>query len=241
MPSLGASSKFAVAGLAVAGLVAAVALLPSNPQTFDEEFTWNTPGGPINTTRWDFNTGRWTANGELETYTTRRTNCYEDGLGDAVLKATYDSGTWDSCRIFSKFSQTGGKWEVRAKYSITPGMWPAAWFLASNYANEYAETDGFEEYGTYQVWNSSTHDAVTNYSGPSFTADANWHVYDIDYRNGNVYFYEDGVLKTQAPLSASFNQPMFMILDLAVSPAGGTPDGSSGTLTVDYVRAWENG
>jgi hypothetical protein len=54
---------------------------------FTDEF--NGPAGsPPDPSKWNHETGRWTDNNELETYTDSTANAYLDGQGHLVIKAS---------------------------------------------------------------------------------------------------------------------------------------------------------
>ena len=58
---------------------------------FTDEF--NGPAGsPPDPSKWNHETGRWTDNNELETYTDSTANAYLDGQGHLVIKALKGTG-----------------------------------------------------------------------------------------------------------------------------------------------------
>src|ERR1700678_2096017 len=83
--------------IAVAATTAAAAAIGSGIEeqmvnyVFTDEF--NGPAGaPPDPSKWNHETGRWTDNNELETYTDSTANAYLDGQGHLVIKALKAAG-----------------------------------------------------------------------------------------------------------------------------------------------------
>ena len=159
----------------------------------------------------------------------------------------YDSGliTTDT-----SFSQTYGYFEVRAQLPSGQGLWPAFWLLpASN--NYTSELDVFETIDNQKTTAYSTVHGTTHGSfganSQAFTVpdiSAGFHAYGVDWEPTTTTFYVDGKATGSAPTPGSMNDPMFMLLNLAVGGAGswpGAPDATTtfpSSLKIDYVRAY---
>ena len=159
----------------------------------------------------------------------------------------YDSGV---ITTNGSFSQTYGYFEVNAKLPDEQGLWPAFWMLPSS--NVYtSELDVFE-----QVDNNPTTLVVTTHGSTngSWGADSQavtvpntgtgFNTYGVDWEPTTTTFYVDGVEVATAPTPASMNNPMYMILNLAVGGQGswpGSPDSSTSfpaDMQINWVHAY---
>ena len=152
----------------------------------------------------------------------------------------------------SSFAQTYGYFEARMKVPEGKGLWPAFWLLPQNppaIGTRPNELDVMEQigsntknisngvYGDGHVFNQGTN--VANSTSDGF------HTYGMDWTAKTISFYFDGQLTSQVATPSNMNQPMYMILDLAVGGTWpGSPDGttdwSKADLLVDYVRAYSH-
>ena len=144
------------------------------------------------------------------------------------------------------FSQTYGYFEMRAELpGGGQGLWPAFWLLPSN-GSWPPEIDVFEQIDspTSNIF-TTVHDASGN-AGVNFNigdTSAGFHTYGMLWTSQAITFYVDGQKAFSTPTPADYNQPMYMLMDLAV---GGTFPGSPNSTTnwaeanmkVDYVRAY---
>src|ERR1700730_10630448 len=137
---------------------------------FEDEFS-----GPVGSSpdprKWGWETGRWTDNNELETYTTDRVNSYLDGQGHLVIKALKIGNEYTSARMTTqgKFSRNHGNFEARIKVDRATGTWPAWWMIGDSYAQV-----GWPQCGEI--------DMVEIYGQPGWDADSTIHTAD---NNGN--------------------------------------------------------
>jgi len=164
-----------------------------------------------------------------------------------------------------KASWKYGRFEIRAKFPAGKGLWPAIWMLpeketyggwAASGEIDIAEGWGSTPYkvaGTIHyggVWPGNTY-AGSHYFFPEKAADASdFHVYAIEWEPGEIRWYVDGALyqtknrwySEAAEYPAPFDQPFYLILNLAV---GGHFDGNPlpstpfpADMGVDYVRIY---
>jgi beta-glucanase (GH16 family) len=160
----------------------------------------------------------------------------------------------------NKFSAQYGHIEARMKIPRGQGMWPAFWMLGSNIGSvgwpTSGEIDIMENIGKEP---STVHGTIhgpgysgANGIGAGYTlpggaafADA-FHTFAIDWAPNSIKWSVDGVVyETRTPADVGgnqwvFNQPFFIILNLAVGgDYPGDPDGSTSfpqQLVVDYVH-----
>ena len=143
------------------------------------------------------------------------------------------------------FSQTYGYFEISAKLPAGQGLWPAFWMLPTA-AHDSTELDVFEVLGSSP---STLYGSTHGSSGVSqaFTVpdtSTGFHTYGVDWEPSTVTFYMDGTKIGSTPTPASMNQPMYMLLNLAVGGATswpGAPNATTAfpsTMQIDYVRAY---
>lgn len=224
-----------------------------------------------NATKWAFDIGRGTngwGNSELQYYTDRPQNIGLDGTGNLVIKAlkeSYGGANYTSARIKTQniFSQKYGRFEARIKTPYGQGIWPAFWMLGSNIGTtawpQCGEIDIMEQRGQEpSVLNGSLHGPgyfganplTGSYVLRNSRFDTDFHVYAVEWFEDRIDFFVDDYLynrinKTDVEAKGDwvFDQPFFMILNLAV---GGSYVGAPNTSTtfpqqmlVDYVKVYQ--
>ena len=227
-------------------------------------------GPSIDTSHWRFETGnhRGWGNHELEYYTGRPENAYaSNGLLHIVARRESTNGfDYTSARMTTRglFAQEYGRFEFRAKFPAGRGFWPAFWLMPehSPYGGWPAcgEIDVVENRGSYPAVVQGTIHFASR-SGKYLNSTAlytfleneganNFHTYDLDWTTNSIQWYVDSRLyETQtnwstvkAPYPAPFNQPFYIIMNLAVGGNyGGNPDMGTvfpGEIQVDYVRVY---
>ena len=234
--------------------------------TWQDEFD----GDSLDYGKWQHDIGNWIIDGagnpvtsgwgneELEYYTDDEANIFlEDGK--LIIRAqkeqtTDDYGTYDytSSKIKTKdmFSQTYGRYEMRAKLPTGQGFWPAFWLLPQDdmYGGWAAsgEVDILEGWGSKPgtvsgaihyggVWPNNTYsgssydlpeggtiDAFHTYALEWTPGEIVWLVDDVPYHTEKSWFSKDNNGETFS-YPAPFDQPFFIIVNLAV---GGWFDGA---------------
>lgn len=227
-------------------------------------------GTAIDTNTWAYDIGNnsgW-GNNELEYYTCRTNNAYEVGglLHIVAQKESTNGFNYTSARMKSQglAAWQYGRFEWRASLPAGAGFWPALWFLGTN-INAVGwpgcgEMDVMENSGSAltKVQGSlhSGSDETAVYTLPDSGSVTNFHNYVLDWSSNAFLFYVDGHLyemqtnwtsKLGAAYPAPFNQPCFMLMNLAVggnyvgNPSVDTINtngGFPGELQVDYVRVY---
>lgn len=156
-----------------------------------------------------------------------------------------------------------GRFEMRARIDISSGLWPAWWTLGVNGrwpAN--GEIDIMEYYrgkllaniaclGTDKKpqWFSTTR-STDSLGGKKWAAQ--FHVWRMDWTADFIALYVDGQLLNKVSLDAlvnkdnsginPFQQPHYMLLDLAIGGAnGGDPTNTTfpNRFEIDYVRVYQ--
>lgn len=228
-------------------------------------------GNSIDTNHWKFETGNhngW-GNNELEFYTSCPNNAYvSNGILHIVARQEATNGfAYTSARMKSEglFSQKYGRFEFRAKFPYGKGFWPALWLMPQHsiYGGwpDCGEIDVVENRGDYPAVVQGT----IHYAGPDgghrqstdlYTfAQGNgagdFHTYLLEWTTNSISWYVDNQLyETQtnwstanAPYPAPFNQPFYIIMNLAVGGIyDGNPDTNTafpGEMQVDYIRVYD--
>jgi len=245
----------------------------SVPQTawnivWSDEFN----GTTINPQNWTFEIGNnngW-GNSELEYYTSSSQNAYvSNGLLHIVARQQAMGGfNYTSARMKTEglFSKKYGRFEFRAKLPAGVGFWPALWMLGTNITTVpwpgCGEIDVTENNGANlaneQGSLHSGSDETQVYTFPNGDSVTNFHTYLLEwttdaikwYVDGNVDYYETQTswASSVGPYPTPFNQPFFIILNLAVggnylgNPSTNTINANSvfpGDMQVDYVRVYD--
>jgi beta-glucanase (GH16 family) len=233
----------------------------------------------IDRTKWTFElgngfsdaNGNWVAgwgNNEKEYYTDRSDNVRveEEKLRITAKKETVEGFEYTSARLSTKglFSQTYGRFEIRAKLPAGKGLWPAIWMLPED--NRYGgwaasgEIDIMEAKGSHSggvsgalhfggSWPNNTY-VDSKYNFPDGSTIEAFHVYAVEWEPEVIRWYVDGELyQTQThwysgslkgeegnpPYPAPFDQPFHLLINLAV---GGNFDGDP-DVTVKFPAVME--
>ncbi|GIG20768.1 hydrolase [Cellulomonas chitinilytica] len=216
---------------------------------------------------YDVGGGGW-GNGELESYTTSRSNSALDGNGNLVITARREAdGSYTSARLQTndKVEIAYGRVEARIQIPRGQGIWPAFWMLGGDFPQtswpgsgeiDIMENVGYEPHrvhGTVHGPGYSGGSGITGtYQHPqgwSF-ADA-FHTFAVDWKPGSITWSVDGNVYhqvTRASVGSNpwvFDKKFFLILNVAVGGAWpGNPDATTvfpQQMKVDYVRVYDNG
>ena len=138
---------------------------------------------------------------------------------------------------YPSFATTYGYFEARIRMPAGQGLWPAFWLLDENLQwppeidiLEFVDVDG----GQPSTLQMHTHDSNTTYAYGAATQVPNvswdFHVYAVDWEPDTITWYFDGVQQAQTTTAPDLNQPMYILLNLAVGGTGswpGPPDTST--------------
>jgi beta-glucanase (GH16 family) len=225
----------------------------------------------VDTNHWKFEIGNrngW-GNHEQEYYTSQPANVHvRDGLLHIVARKESTQGfAYTSARVRSEglFSKKYGRFEFRARAPQGQGFWPALWLMPehSPYGRwpNCGEVDVMENKGNnpgvvqgtihYSGADGRYLHSTGSYTFPRDNGATNFHTYALQWTTNSIQWFVDGNLyETQtnwstaaAPYPAPFDQPFYIIMNLAVGgDYGGNPDSTTqfpGELQVDYVRVYE--
>jgi beta-glucanase (GH16 family) len=200
-------------------------------------------------------------------------NIFEDGNGNLVIRAVRTpSGAWTSGSINTSHTEMPQYGRIEARIKLTPGngIWPAFWMLGSDQLTGTAwpacgEVDIMEwvpqftptttsgtEHGPGYSGCCGTENAKFTFPGGGRIDDGNYHTYGVIWSENKLQYYRDDPAQpfftvTSADIPADkqwvFNQPFYLILNLAVGGQLPTPGPDASTpspadMLVDYVRVY---
>jgi beta-glucanase (GH16 family) len=181
----------------------------------------------------------WAASGGLLSLTATPANGYIQSL--IGVPYAYTSGELNS---YHSFAQTYGYFEMRAQLPAGQGFWPAFWLMPES-GQSLPELDVLEGLSNDPASMTTTSHSWVSGMLSSKAAVANtttgFHTYGMDWEPDFITWYFDGQPVYQIATPSDMNQPMYMIVNLAVGGVfAGSPDYvSSGRMLVDYVRAYQ--
>ncbi|MGN6721887.1 MAG: glycoside hydrolase family 16 protein [Marmoricola sp.] len=174
-------------------------------------------------------------------------------------QTSYTSGMVST---LNNFSQTGGHYEVRARFpNITvPGTHSAIWLYPAKQWYGIGSSGEIDMVERYSVWPGSgvsslvypnalsTNKAISHYC--TFSNPGDYHVYSLDWTASSMTFSYDSTpcwTTTWSPLApllglAPFDKPFFVCLTEAMGTSFNSLDPSAQlplTMDVDYVRVWK--
>jgi serralysin len=138
------------------------------------------------------------------------------------------------------FAQQYGYFETRMDVPEGSGLWPAFWLLPASGAWP-PEIDVMEAYGTAQSV-FTVHSAASGTHTSAGFSDfdpgilTGFHAYGMLWTAETIGWYLDGVKVFEQPTPADLHQPMYMLVNMAVT--GSAPADTAGEFQVDYVRAY---
>ncbi len=234
--------------------------------TWSDEFD-GAAGESPDPEKWVYDLGRgdngW-GNEELQVYTDAPENISMDGEGNLVITALQSGNSYTSARIktLGRFAQQYGRFEARLKTPYGPGLWPAFWMMGANIETvswpQCGEIDIMELRGQEpHIIHGSIHgpgyfggNPITKgYSLDRARFDNEFHLFAVEWDEDKIDFFVDDflyqrILRDDVPGEWVFNQPFFMLLNVAVGgnyvgfPTADTPFPQR--MTVDYVRVYQN-
>jgi beta-glucanase (GH16 family) len=202
--------------------------LPQNgeQQIYTSAAFKGTSGGPLGLNPYSFNNGVLTITAQP----------VSDWHSSQMWGYDYSSGM-----LKSNFTQTYGYFEIRAELPKGQGLWPAFWLLGE----QNREIDILEGLGsnTKVAYNALHSNAVPAIGNPSFNPYGDgFHTYGALWNPKTITFLVDGTPVWTTPTPYDMDQPMKMILNLAVGGNwAGSPDASTpwpAQMKIDYVRVY---
>jgi beta-glucanase (GH16 family) len=139
------------------------------------------------------------------------------------------------------FEQKYGYFEMKAQLPTDAGAWPAFW-MAQDPFDPGTEADVLENLSMNPnvVYARSNDNGWVNGSTYYNPSPSGFHTYGMLWTPSETTFYVDGLAVMQLATPASWDKPMYMILNLALGGWGGAIDESAlpAQMKVDYVRVY---
>ncbi|GAB3890128.1 glycoside hydrolase family 16 protein [Spirosoma agri] len=245
---------------------------------WSDEFT--TDGAP-SAKNWTFEKG-FVRNHETQWYQPQNARCEKgmliiEGRKEQRPNPTYQANStdWKTSRPTIEYTAASlntqglhswqyGRFEMRGRIDIRPGLWPAFWTLGV--AGEWpanGEIDIMEYYRDMLLANvawatpkrytaewRSTKKPMNSFNDPNWSS--KFHVWRMDWDKTAIRLYVDGQLLNAVELSETvnqdgsgknpFHQPHYLLLNLAIGGNnGGDPSATTfpSRFEVDYVRVYQ--
>jgi len=147
----------------------------------------------------------------------------------------------------SSFSQTYGYFEIRADMPDDQRVWPAFWLLPED-GSWPPELDVVEMRGqdpntvNVTVHSDDGGSHIIDSTPVKVASTEGFHNYGVLWDEDHITWYFDDVAVAQADTPDDMHDPMYMLVNLAVGGAAGSPtDGLAGgsEMNIDYIRAYE--
>lgn len=208
-------------------------------------------------------------NAELQWYTDQNTTVADGLLTITAQRESVEPGfQYTSSRIRTKYRAewTYGRMEMRAKFPVGKGFWPAFWMLPTDqtiYGTwaasgeidivEYLGSEPETIFGTIHyggAWPNNQHSGE-EYTLPTGTFADDFHVFAIEWEPNEIRWYVDDVhyatqtewSSTGGPYPAPFDVDFHLLLNLAVGGnLPGAPDSETqfpAEYVIDYVRVYK--
>lgn len=208
-------------------------------------------------------------NAELQWYTDQNTTVADGLLTITAQRESVEPGfQYTSSRLRTKYRAewTYGRMEMRAKFPVGKGFWPAFWMLPTDqtiYGTwaasgeidivEYLGSEPETIFGTIHyggAWPNNQHSGE-EYTLPTGTFADDFHVFAIEWEPNEIRWYVDDVhyatqtewSSTGGPYPAPFDVDFHLLLNLAVGGnLPGAPDSETqfpAEYVIDYVRVYK--
>lgn len=241
---------FAVIACATAVVVAATTTAIAAPPPGSWTLVWSDEfnGSSLDASKWSSGALPWGGqhhNDEYASWITAQDSYLSNGA--LVLRSRRATGSEFGGYPYSegfvhsngKMSYTYGYVEIRARYPVGRGVWPAFWSLSQGWPPEFdiAEYFGSDNrmhmglaYGVCcpATWNSS------NFY-EEFTS---WHTYGLEWGPGYAIWYKDGVAKKTLTATYVPTTPMYLILNSGTRWDADSSTAFPNYYEVDYVRRY---
>jgi beta-glucanase (GH16 family) len=153
--------------------------------------------------------------------------------------------TWEGTP--AKLAFTYGSVEARLRVPAGQGLWPALWLLPAD-RESVPEIDVLEVLGQdpgellmhLHPEDRSSESPSKSYRMPGSNLAEDWHTVRLDWSAGRLEFFVDGVRVWRITGDEVPDEPMYVVLNLAVGGVyPGPPDDSTvfpATFAIDYLR-----
>lgn len=198
-------------------------------------------------------------NNERQSYTKKN---HAISKGNLTITAKKKGAVYTSTRITTKGKKEFqyGRIEARAKLPIGQGIWPAFWMLGSNINTagwpkcgeiDILEYIGKEPQHVYTTLHTQSNHGDNGNGKKSFfpSVEEGFHLFAVEWTKDKMEFYVDDQLVYQFSPDVKdettwpFNQPFFIIVNMAVGGNFGGPEVDDAIFpqqfVLDYIRVFQ--
>ena len=211
-------------------------------------------------------------NSELQYYTDSTGNSATDGAGNLVITVKesdedficyYGPCEYTSARLISQYKAEFAYGRLKSRIHVPQGdgLWPAFWSLGTDIGEvgwpqtgeiDFMEFVGREPYEVFGTVHGPGYSGGASFGNTYTFADPvhdDFHTFAIEWEPDLIKWYVDGILyhtaepADVAPNEWVFNDPIFIIFNVAVGGNFGGPVGEDTTfpqeMVVDYLRVYQ--
>ncbi|HAQ07818.1 MAG TPA: laminarinase [Bacillus bacterium] len=220
-----------------------------------EEIGWNLVfmddfnSSSVDPVKWEVLNREENYNNELQAYRSGNVKVQDGRLFLTGLKegSKYSSGL---VQTKGKFDLLYGKIEIKGKYPVGKGLFPAMWLLRSDGEDHLPEIDIFEVVGhepekAYMVHHWRDNGNLKTAHGTARIKDIDRdHLYGLEWTPEEIRWYVDNKLVFELK-NHHAHVPMYLIINLAIGGNWpGNPDKKTvfpAEFSIDYVKIYQKG
>lgn len=211
-------------------------------------------GSSINSAKWSWGGLPWGGNYHNTSYGSYITaeDSYLSGSGSLILRCRNNGATingswvpWTEGFVHSngKFRYTYGYAEVRARFPVMKGTWPAFWTLADGWPPEFDIAEYFGDDNRMHMGYAYGSCCPVNWDSANLYNESfdQWHTYALEWGNGWANWYRDGVVRKSINASYITSQSMYLILNSGMTWGANSSTANPNYTEFDYCRVYSPG
>ena len=225
------------------------------PATGDWQLVWsdefNSSSTPIapDSNKWGSGQLPWGGqhhNDSYSSWVTSEDSYLENGL--LVLRCRKAVGSefggypWSEGFIWSSQWFTYGYLEIRARYPLGKGTWPAFWMLRSGWPPEFDVAEYFGSDDRMHMgfcWGTSSSDVHWDSVNLYNQGFENWHTYALEWGPGSAKFYMDGALRKTISSGEIPGTAMYILLNSGMRWDYDATTPNPNYYQLDWIRIWQ--
>ena len=211
-------------------------------------------GTNLNSAKWSWGALPWGGNYHNSSYASYITaqDSYLSGAGSLLLRCR-NSGTtinntwipWTEGFVHSdgKFNYTYGYAEIRARFPVMHGTWPAFWTLSWGWPPEFDIAEYFGDDNRMHLGYAYGACCPVNWDSSNLYNEGfdQWHTYGLEWGNGWAQWYKDGAVRKTINADYITSQPMYLILNSGMTWGADGSTANPNYTEIDYCRVYAAG